>query len=144
MFRRSPGFFVAASGVRTDVTAPALAEINTELTKIRSGINADELTLTKDAIIRSLPSDFETSSSVSNSTAGLFIYGLPLDHDVRAQARFAGVTSAQVTAAAQKYLVPDRTLFIVVGDRAKIAADLEKLNLGTIEEWSADGTRVGR
>ena len=140
VFRRAPGFFVAASGVRTDVTAPALAEINTELTKIRSGITADELTLTKDAIVRSLPSDFETSSSVSNSTASLFLYGLPIDHDVRAQARFTAVTSAQVTAAAQKYLVPDRTLFIVVGDRAKIGADLEKLNLGPIEIWTPEGT----
>ncbi len=41
-----------------------------------------------------------------------------------------------------KYIAPDKTLFIVVGDRAKIGPELEKLNLGPIEIWNADATRA--
>ncbi|HUR34544.1 MAG TPA: pitrilysin family protein [Vicinamibacterales bacterium] len=143
VFRRAPGFFVVAAGVRTDVTAPAMSEVMKELTRTSTdGITDDELTLAMDAIVRSLPSEFETSGSASNTTANLFLYDLPLDYYTRAQARFSAVTAAQVSAAAKKYFAPDRTLFVVVGDRAKIGADLEKLNLGTIELWTPDATRA--
>ncbi len=142
VFRRSPGFFVVATGVRTDVTAPALSEIVKELGHIRDGVTAEELTLARDAEMRSLPSEFETSSSVTTTSANLFLFGLPLDHYAKAQARYAALTAEQVNAAARKYIAPDKTLFIVVGDRAKIGAELEKLNLGPIELWNADGTRA--
>ena len=142
VFRRTPGFFVAASGVRTDVTAPALAEITKELAKMRDGVSAEELTLAKDAIVRSLPSEFETSSTVTTTTTNLFIFGMPIDYYVRAQARFAAVTAAQVAAAARTYFVPDKTLYVVVGDRSKIGADLEKLNLGAMEVWTPEATRA--
>ena len=142
VFRRSPGFFVVASGVRTDVTAPALSEIARELARIRDGVTAEELTLAKDANVRSLPSEFETSSRVTTTTANLFLYGLPMDYYARAQARLSAVTIAEVNAAARKYLVPGSLRFIVVGDRAKIGAELETLNLGPIERWTADATRV--
>jgi hypothetical protein len=46
-----------------------------------------------------------------------------------------------VTAAARKYIVPDKTFFIVVGDKAKIGSEVEKLNLGPLEFWSAEATR---
>jgi zinc protease len=142
VFRRTPGFFVVATGVRTDVTAPALSEVAKELAKMREGATPDELTLAKDSIVRSLPSEFETSSRVTTTTANLFLYDLPLDYYARAQGRFSAVSAAQVTAAAQKYLVPEKTFFVVVGDRAKIAADLEKLNLGPIELWTADAVKA--
>jgi zinc protease len=143
VFRRSPGFFVVATGVRTDVTAPALSEIVKELGKIRDGVTGEELTLARDAEMRSLPSEFETSSNVTTTSANLFLFGLPLDHYAKAQARYAALTAEQVNAAARKYIAPDKTLFIIVGDRAKIGAELEKLNLGPIEIWNADGTKAG-
>ena len=142
VFRRSPGFFVVATGVRTDVTAPALSEIVKELGRIRDGVTGEELTLARDAEVRSLPSEFETSSNVTTTSANLFLFALPLDHYAKAQARYAALTAEQVNAAVRKYIAPDKTLFIVVGDRAKIGAELEKLNLGPIEVWNADGTRA--
>src|SRR5690606_27291126 len=56
VFRRAAGPFAVATGVRTDVTAPALAEIMKELARMRdSPITPDELRLAKDALVRSLP-----------------------------------------------------------------------------------------
>jgi zinc protease len=141
VFRRQPGYFVAASGVRTDVTAPALSELAKELTRMReSGVTADELTLSKDAIVRSLPADFETSGRVTGTTSNLFLYDLPLGYYTGAQARFSAVTPAQVAAAARKYLVPEKIFFVAVGDAAKVRADVEKLNIGPVETWTADAT----
>jgi zinc protease len=139
VFRRQPGYFVASSGVRTDVTGPALSELAKELTRMReSGVTADELTLAKDAIVRSLPADFETSSRVTGTTTNLFLYDLPLNYYVGSQARFSAITQGQVAAVARKYLVPEKLFFIAVGDASRISAEIEKLNLGEMERWSAD------
>jgi zinc protease len=140
IFRRLPGFFTVASGVRTDVTGPAIAEIVKELTRIRDGVTQEELALAKDAEVRSLPAEFETSGRVTSTTSNLFVYDLPLDYYAGAQRRFTSVTAAQVTAAAKKYITPETVRVVVVGDRTKVAPAIGSLNLGTMEVWSADGT----
>jgi zinc protease len=143
VFRRQPGFFAAITPVRTDVTAPALSEIVKELNRMReSNVTPEELTLAKDSIIRSLPAAFETSGQVTNTTSNLFVYDLPLDYYVNSQIRYASVTTQQVGTVAKKYLLPEKTIIIAVGDRSKIGAEIEKLNLGPIEYWTADGTPV--
>jgi len=142
VFRRTPGYFVVASGVRTDVTAPALSEIAKELAKMREGTTPDELKLAKDANIRSIPAQFETSGRVTGTTTNLFLYDLPLDYYAKEEARFSTLGARQVLAAAQKYFVPEKTLYVVVGDRAKVGPEIEKLNLGAIELWTPDATRA--
>ena len=140
VFRRSAGPFFVASGVRTDVTAPAVAEIFKEVRRIREApLTPDELNLAKDSIVRSLPSEFETSSRMTNSTAAIYIYDLGLDYYTKAPARLSAVTADQVKAAAEKYLVPGNLLVVAVGDRARIGAELAKLNLGGVEVRTADG-----
>jgi zinc protease len=140
VFRRSAGPFFVSSGVRTDVTAPAVAEIFKEVRRIReSPLAPEELNLAKDSIIRSLPSEFETSARMTGSTAALYIYDLGLDYYTKAPGRLSAVTADQVKASAEKYLVPGNLLVIAVGDRARIGAELAKLNLGAVEVRNADG-----
>ena len=56
VFRRTAGPFLVATGVRTDVTAPAVTEIFKEVRRMReTPLTADELTLAKDSLVRSLP-----------------------------------------------------------------------------------------
>jgi zinc protease len=52
------------------------------------------------------------------------------------------VTAEDAQALAQKYLKPDQMIVICVGDRAKIEADLRKLNLGKLEIRDATGKVV--
>jgi zinc protease len=139
-FRRSPGPFLVGSGIRTDVTAPAVSEIFKEIRGIREApLASDELAIAKDSLVRSLPSQFETSGRVTNSTAETFIYGLGLDYFTKIQARLSAVTADQVKAAAERYVVPDKLIVVAVGDVERIREPLRKLNLGAIEIRSADG-----
>jgi zinc protease len=143
VFRRAAGPFMVASGVRTDVTAPAVSEILKEIRLIReTPLTAEELTLAKDSLIRSLPSQFETSGRVTNSTASTFIYGLGRDYFTTQQARLAAVTADQVKTAAERRLVPETLIVVAVGDVARIRADLAKLNLGRVEMRDADGAVI--
>jgi zinc protease len=140
VFRRAPGPFLIASGVRTDVTAPAVGEIFKEVQRMReTALTPDELSLAKDSLVRSLPSEFETSSRVTSSTANLFIYDLGLDYYTKFPARLARVTADDVRSVAQKYVVPDRLLVVAAGDRTKIEPELSKLNLGSVEARTPEG-----
>jgi zinc protease len=141
VFRRAAGPFVVASGIRTDVTAPAVTEILKEVRRIReTALTPEELALAKDSIVRSLPSDFQTSERVTASTAGIYIYDLGLEYFSQYPSRLSAVTAAQAKAAAEKYLIPDKLIVVAVGDRAKIGAPLQKLDLGTVEIRNADAT----
>jgi zinc protease len=142
-FRRSAGPFQISSGIRTDVTAPAVAEIFKEVDRMRATpLSSNELSVAKDYLVRSLPAQFETAGRVTASTANLFIYDLGLDYYAKYPARLTAVTADQAKAAAQKYVVPEKLLIVVVGDQSKIKPELDKLMLGPAEVRTADGTVV--
>ena len=99
--------------------------------------------MAKDSLVRSLPSDFQTSGDVTATTANIYIFDLGLDYFSRYPARLSAVTADQAKAAAEKYLVPEKLIVVAVGDRAKIRGDLEKLKLGAAEVRNADATLAG-
>jgi zinc protease len=142
-FNRAAGPFMVSSAVRTDVTAPALAEVFKELRAIaQQPIPEAELSQAKELIVRSLPTRFETSSDAAASYAQPYIYDLGLDYWSTYPKEIATVNAAAAQAAAKKYLQPERMIAVAVGDRAKIQPELEKLNLGRIEIRNADAIVV--
>lgn len=138
-YARGTGPFFAGASVRTDVTGPAVHELFSELDRIRtSPLTPDELTMSKDHLIRSLPGEFETVEETNGKMADIFTYQLPLDYYREYPNRIEAVTSEQAANTALKYIHPDNMILIAVGDKAKIQPEIEKLNLGPIEEWTAD------
>jgi len=139
-YHRHPGPFLAYSAVRTDVTAPATAEIFNELRKIRdTPMTADELRLSKDSITRSMPGRFERGTDEAGTFAELFIYGFPLDYFSRLPEAVDAVTPEQAQAIAQKYIHPEKIVVVAVGDKTKIEDEMKKLNLGKMEIRDAQG-----
>lgn len=134
VFRKSAGPFLVLSGVRTDVTAPAVGEVMNELRRITEGrLTPAELTLAKDSIVRSMPSDFQTGASTVGSLSNLFVYGLGLDYYAKLPQQIAAVTIESAQAAARQYLDPKNMVVVAVGDRAKIETGLRDLNIGPVE-----------
>jgi zinc protease len=141
-FRKGPGPFQVASGVRTDVTGPAAAEIINELKGIAaSPMPAEELKRAKDAQAYSLPGAFETSAGTAGNLANVFIFNLGLDYYAHYAEQVYAVTAEQAQSAAKHYIVPERFVVVAIGDRAKIEPELKKLNL-PIEIRDADGKVV--
>jgi zinc protease len=141
VFRRSAGPFLVGTGVRTDVTAPAVTEILKEIRRMRATpMTAEELTMAKDSLTRSMPSDFQTSDDVTATTAAIYVYDLGLDYFSKYRSRLNAVTTEQTKAAAEKYLVPDKLVVVAVGDRSKIGGALQALKLGSLEVRNADAS----
>jgi zinc protease len=138
-FRRGAGPFAIATGVRTDVTAPAVTEILKEVRGMtESPMKIEELARAKDARTQSLPAGFQTSQAAAASFAQVFIYDLGLDYYSHVAERVGAVTADQSLAAAKRYLVPERMVIVAVGDRAKIEPELRKLNI-PVEVVTPDG-----
>jgi zinc protease len=142
-FRRAAGPFQIASGVRTDVTAPAVSEIFKEIRgMIEKPVSADELQKAKDSLSNSLPGAFESSANAVGNFSNVFIYNLGLDYYSRYAEQVNAVTTDQALAVSKKYLVPGNMVVIAVGDRAKIEPELRKLNLGAVEIRDPEGKPI--
>src|SRR5579884_164486 len=142
-FRRGAGPFVAAGLVRTDVTGPAASELFKELKRMRTEPpTGDEMSRARDYSLRSLPGQFETLEQTSRLIGNLFVYNLANDYYRRLPALFDSVTSDAVKRVAEEDLHPEHLVLVAVGDRAKIQAPLEKLNLGPVEVRNESGDLV--
>lgn len=139
-YRRSNGPFFVYTSVRTDVTGPAVQEIFKEIDRmVAVPLTADELALSKDSLVRSLPGQFETSGQAIGSFADTYVYGLGLDYFAKLPQRINAVDAAAVQDVAKRYLVPSRMVTVAVGDRAKIESQLQAAGLKTIERRDPDG-----
>jgi zinc protease len=142
-FRRSAGPFQVASGVRTDVTAPAVTEILKEIKGVLDApLKPEELQMAKDSMVNSLIGAFETNANAVANFSNTYVYDLGLDYYTRDAEEVNAVTSAQALAMAKTYLPAERLIVIAVGDRAKIEPELRKLNLGTVEVRDGEGKPI--
>jgi len=144
-YQRTTGALLTGADVRTDATAPAVTELYKELGRIRTEpLTPQELKLSIDSNVRSLPASFATGDSIAATMASLWIYRLPIDYYKTLPEKLMSVTSADTTEAAKKYIQPDNMFLILIGDKTKIEPGVKALNLGPIEYWSNDAKPIAK
>jgi zinc protease len=137
---RGPRPFLATAPVQTDRTKEALAELRKELAAIRSDrpITAEELSAAKVQRTLTLPGRWEASSAVGQSLAELVRFGFADDYPATYAGKVRALSLSDVAEAA-RLVEPDRLVWVVVGDRAKVEAGLGELGLGEPVLLDADG-----
>ncbi len=140
LMRRAPGPFLAYASIRTDATGPAVREMFGEIERIRrSQLSDEELKMSKGAFEQSLAGRFETSPETAATVGDLFVYSLPLDYYNTLPPKIKSVTGVDVQRVASQYLKPEAMVVVAVGDKAKIAPELKKLNLAPVSYRDFDG-----
>ncbi len=131
--RRMAGPFVAGSAVHTPVTDSAVVEFLGEIRRMADEpVPVEELERARNFVALRLPQSFETVSDLASRVSDLVLHELPLDYyDAYVDAVLA-VTSADVQAAAQRYLSGGFAI-VVVGDRSVVEAPLRALGAGPVE-----------
>ena len=131
---RGQRLFLAWAPVQTDKTKESMAEIDKDL----RGILADhpatdaELARVKASETLRLPGSRETIDRVMSSIGDLVEYGLPEDYYQTYAGKVRALTLADIQASAREVVHPDRLIWVVVGDRAKIEAGIRELGLGEV------------
>jgi hypothetical protein len=118
--------FIAFAAVRTEVTAQALSAFDEHLHRIvREPPSAAELADAKHFLIDRFPLRIDSAGKIAGLVSDLRIYGLPDDYWDRFNGEIDRVTPEQALAAAQKYIRPDKSVIVVVGEAAAIKSVLE-------------------
>ena len=130
-YRAVAGPFMISSAIVTKDTAVGITEIMKMLdTLATTDVPAEELEKSKQNLIRALPSKFGTNAATAAAFANLTLYGLPDNWYAGYAAGVRKVTAKDVKSAAKGLIPSQRMVISIVGDMAKIRADLDKLNLG--------------
>jgi zinc protease len=133
--------FIAYAPVQTDKTGASMAELQKELSGIvgTKPVSAEELTRAKSLRTLTLPGDWETNGAVAGAIVTQAANGLPADYWDTYADKVAGLSLDEVNKAAGEVVHPKQLIWVVVGDRAKIEAEVKALNLGPIHYIDADG-----
>jgi zinc protease len=132
--------FLAYVSVQMDKTKESIQEIQKELTAITSDkpVTTDEFNRVQKNMILQLPGMWETNSSVAGSMVEKVMFGLPDDYFKTYDTKIRNLTRDEIRKITSKVILPDQTIFFVVGDKTKILDSLKETGYEIIET-DADG-----
>jgi zinc protease len=135
---------ISIAPVQSDKTADALREMNAEYRGIAGDrpIVARELADAEANAALGLPGAFETSKELGDHYLNILEYHLPEDYYQTLAARTLAVDTTAANELAHRLIKPDATLWVVVGDMAKVEAGIRALQLGEVRRIDADGNTV--
>ncbi len=133
------GDFEFRSGIKAEATDSALAEVIKVLKDYsENGIKEDELVFMKNAIGQRDALRYETGPQKAQFISRMLKYNLPPDY-VETQIKILNsMKKKDIDALAKRWIKPEKLNMLLVGDKAKVLAGLQKLGY-PIVELDADG-----
>jgi zinc protease len=122
--------FVASTSVRSDATFESVKIFKDEMEKYRNGISENDLQFIKDCMILSNALRFETNGSLVGMLSTMSKYGLPDNYIKNEENVIKGMTIEEHKAVTDKYIIPDKMYYVIVGDAATQLSQLEKIGFG--------------
>ncbi|HEU4697826.1 MAG TPA: pitrilysin family protein [Gemmatimonadales bacterium] len=136
--------FVVYAPVQTDKTKESIAEVVQELKGIVADrpVTAEELARAQADLTLTLPGQWETNAAVAGSLGEIVRFGLPHDYFDKYATAVRALQLADLRSVAGTLVHPDRTVWVIVGDRAKIEPGVKEV-LGDVQLLDADGRPAG-
>ncbi|MBN2863176.1 MAG: insulinase family protein [Bacteroidales bacterium] len=122
--------FIVGTSVRSDATLESLRIIKEEMEKYRNGLSAEDLQFVKNYLIRSNALRFETNDALVSMLSTMAKYDLSDDYIKNEENIIRNMTLEESKATIEKYIVPDKMYYVVVGDAETQLKPLEKIGFG--------------
>ncbi len=139
---KNVGPFTAYAGVQANATAESVTIFKDEMEKYLELISDDDLTFTKQALIKSNARRFETLGALIGMLNNIAAYDLPFDYVKTREQVVRDMTQEKHNALANKYITPDQMIYLVVGDAATQLDTLNTLGLGQAVLLDKSGSRL--
>jgi zinc protease len=133
-YLKNSAYFLVTTSVSAENTGNAVREIFNELKEIGAGVKNEELDFAKSSLIRKFPSNFETNKQIASNLVNMVIHSLPGDYFNTYIDNIKSVRIEQVNNAAKKYIMPDKVITVIVGDKDKILDQLKIIKNAEIVE----------
>jgi zinc protease len=143
-FGRGPGAFMAGGDIVSSKSDSALTSFMADLSGVQGSVpfTDDEMTQGKQALIQSLPSRFSSVNRIAAAVSAIYLQDLPETYYRDFAKNINAVTKGDVVRVAKKYIDLDHLGMVIVGDRASIAAPLEKTGVAPVVLVDVDGNPV--
>ncbi|MEJ2617609.1 MAG: pitrilysin family protein, partial [Ignavibacteriaceae bacterium] len=132
-YYKNAAHFAVSTSVGSENTGNAVKEIIKELHSIRDGVKDKELEFAKSSIIRRFPSNFETNKQIASNLTAKYIFSLPNDYFNNYIDKIKSVPLEEIKQAAEENIFPEESVVLIVGDKNKVANQLEEINLGKVK-----------
>ena len=141
---RGPRIWVAYAPVQTDKTKQSIEEMFKELSGVLTShpLKDTEIADAKDRKIKTLAGRWETANAVRDALTQIATFNLSVDYYATYADKMRAVTDSSVNATGRKYLDIDKFVWMVIGDRAKIEADIKALNMGDVVLLDTNGKPI--
>jgi zinc protease len=124
--RRDAGAFIASAQTKNESAAEVASLLQTELKRLETDpVQGDELKSRQALLTGNYARSLETDLGFASQIAGLAVYNLPLETLDKFIPAINAVTTKDVTAFAEKYLVPPSSL-VIVGKASAFVNPLKK------------------
>lgn len=127
---KSPGAFIIASGVRSNVTLESAQLIKSILQDYPKNYSEKDLETTKSFLIKSNARAFETAGAKLEMLEDISKYGWKYGYVKDREQIVKGMTVAQIKDLSQKYLNADKMIWLIVGDAKTQLPRLKELGFG--------------
>lgn len=122
--------FLATTSVRSDATFETVKIIKEEMEKYRKGVSESDLQFIKNCIIRANALRFETNGALTGMLSTMSKYSFPDDYIKKEEEVIKNMTVEEHKSITDKYILPDKMYYVVVGDAATQMKPLEKIGFG--------------
>jgi zinc protease len=120
--------------IRTSVVSKSTFEsvkiIKDEMEKYRNGVDEKDLQFIKNCMILSNALRFETNGALVGMLSPIAKYGFPDDYIMKEENVIQNMTIEEHKAITDKYILPDKMYYVIVGDAATQLKPLEKIGFG--------------
>jgi predicted Zn-dependent peptidase len=133
--------YLAFAPVQTDKTKESVQEIQKEFSAFvgDNPVSQEEFDKVQENTVLQLPGRWETNQAVGGSLTETVKYDLAEDYFQTYGERVKNLNLDEVRTLSQKMVEPDKLQWFIVGDKEKILAGLEELNMDKIVMIDADG-----
>ena len=136
--------FLVYAPVQTDKSAESVTELRKEIAEFVSTRPAttEEVEKVKTNKVLALPGQWETNAAVNASLKNMVKYDLPDDYYKTYDSKIRNLSAKEVQEVSKRMVSPEKVNWFIIGDRAKIASKLDKLNFDEIIEIDVDGNPI--
>jgi zinc protease len=124
------GIFVASTSVQSSATSESVQIIKDEITRYRQGISPEDMSFTKNSLLKSNARNYETLGALMTMLNQIAMYDLPLDFIKERENFVRNLDDARLKSLAQKYLHPEQLIYVIAGDAKTQLESVKKLGLG--------------
>lgn len=123
--------YLIQAGVQADRTGDSIAAAMEMVRDFLgpNGVNAEEMNRIILGNTRQLPGQFETSGAVLGALRSNALFRRPDNYWETVGDRYRGMTAQVLDQTVRRYLDPNKFVWVVVGDAARVRPQLERLNM---------------